>query len=62
MEAVVVHRYDRTVAKGEDIGGAVVQSVMADQMDDHADEAVVAVKANGPWSVVFVPSHCPQGK
>ncbi len=45
---------DGAVTEGEDIGGAVIQAFAADERNIHADEAVVAVKPNGPRSVIFV--------
>ncbi len=35
---------------------------MADQIDNHADEAIMTVKTNGPWPVIIVPRHRPRGK
>ncbi len=50
------------MTEGEDVGGAVIQAIVADQQDAHANEAVVTVESNDPQPVIFVPSHCPGSK
>ncbi len=55
----LVDHTGRAGTKREDIGGAVVETIAAYQIDDHGDKAVVTVKTYSPWPVIFVPHHYP---
>ena len=50
------------MAKCEDIGGAVIQTIPADQIDDHVEETVMAVETDGPRLSILVSRHRPRGK
>jgi hypothetical protein len=51
----------RTVNR-EDVSRAVIKPIATDKTEDHVKEAVVAVKAEGPRSSIFVAHHHPRGK